>query len=161
VRAAEPARHIDVARPEAEEAEEPAPPAPSVDEIERIKDRVARDGEREVARKTQELLVSFLDVVDDLDRALANADAVGGADRALMNGVEMVRARFLDKLAKQGVEQDGAVGDRFDPKRHEALATAPARLPSEEGTVMAVVRPGYRIDGALLRPAGVVVGKRS
>jgi molecular chaperone GrpE len=144
-------------------AVEPASsPSPSidVDEIERIKARVSREGEREVERKTREVLVGFLDVVDDLDRAIANADAIGEADRALMNGVEMVRASFLDKLAKHGVEQDGAVGDVFDPKRHEALATGPAPTQANVGRVIAIVRPGYRIDGELLRPASVVVGTR-
>lgn len=153
-------------------AEEAVPPAPEIvadaptaepepsaaEEIERVKERLERDGEREVTRRTHAVLTSLLDVIDDLDRALAGAEALGGADRALMDGVEMVRKRFLDKLAAHGVQRATAIGDPFDPEQHEALATAPVDHPDHEGTVVAVVRPGYRVDGELLRPAGVVVG---
>ncbi len=140
---------------------EPSVAEPSAaEEIERIKQRVVRDGEREVERKTRELLVSFLDVVDDLDRALATSEAGGAADRALLAGVEMVRATFLDKLAAHGVQRSGEVGEAFDPARHEAIAIGPATTLNDEGRVLAVVRPGYRIGPELLRPASVVVGKR-
>jgi molecular chaperone GrpE len=129
-------------------------------EIERVKQRIEREGRREVALKTRDVLASFLDVVDDLDRAIANANAVGEADRALMEGVEMTRARFLQKLEAHGVEQEGAVGDPFDPERHEAVATAPAESPHDDGRIVAVVTPGYRIGDELLRAARVVVAKR-
>lgn len=164
-----PARAIPVEpiprEPEREPASAPEPTredrAAAADEIERVKERLARDGEREVERNKRELLASLLDVIDDLDRALAGADATGEADRALLEGVEMVRSGFLDKLANHGVERTTAIGDRFDPERHEALATAPAQHPEDEGCVVAIVRPGYRIGDDVLRPAGVVVGKRA
>ncbi len=136
-----------------------APLEPALDELERVKARLEREAEREVERRERDLLVSFLDVVDDLDRAIASAEAAGDADRALLDGVEMVRDRFLDKLAARGVERSGAVGERFDPAVHNAVAVTPATRPADDGRVTAIVQPGYRIDDTLLRPATVVVGK--
>lgn len=128
-------------------------------ELARVRERLTRESEREVERRERAVLVSFLDVVDDLERAITSAKAVGPADRSLMQGVEMVHTRFLDKLAAYGVERQGAVGDTFDPSAHEAIAITPVDDPALGGRVTNVVRPGYRIAGELLRPATVVVGK--
>ena len=47
-------------------------------------------------------------------------------------------------------------GEPFDPNEHEAMASQPIEG-AESGTVVEVYQQGYRINGAVLRPARVVV----
>ncbi len=48
-----------------------------------------------------------------------------------------------------------AVGDKFDPHHHQAIATVPAQ--QEPNTVVAMLQPGYLIADRVLRPALVTV----
>jgi molecular chaperone GrpE len=132
------------------------------DEVEKAKRRIARDAERAAEMRVRGVLTSFIDVVDDLDRALGASSSGGasdgsGGDRALREGIELVRDRFLSKLAEQGVEREEPIGAAFDPNRHEAVAAVRARSPAEAGRVERVLRPGYRVGEEVLRPASVVV----
>ena len=124
-------------------------------ELEKAKTRIERAARREVELEQSKLLRDLLEVVDDLDRAL---DSSGGAD-SLSAGVEMVRGHFLDKLRAHGVEVSDDVGRPFDPAEHEAITTIEVSEPGQDGRVLQVVLPGYRLRGDILRPATVVVGK--
>ena len=119
---------------------------------------VEREAEREIARQRRETIVPFLEVVDDMDRALAAND---DPDDDMRRGVAMIRDRFLAKLRDQGVVAMVVDGESFDPKRHEALGVVPVSDPSLDATVVGVVRAGYTLDGTVLRPAGVTVGRMS
>ena len=120
----------------------------------RIRASVAK--EAELSRRT--LIVEFLDVVDNLDRAL-EAAREGGNTQALIDGVTMVREQFTDKLRALGVVRMSSMGEPFDPARHEALATVPVQDPSSDGTVVGVIKEGYSIGDDVLRPASVAVAK--
>ena len=127
------------------------------DEFEEAKVRIRRDVGREVERARRAVLAELLDVVDNLDRALA---AAPDDDSALPRGVRLVRDQFLAKLEAFGVTRVAALGRPFDATVHEAVATAPADA-DQDGRVVAVVKEGYAIGEELLRPASVVVGSRS
>ena len=78
---------------------------------------------------------------------------------ALLQGVELVRRQFLAKLEGFGVKRIASEGLPFDPSVHEAISTVPAATPEQDGTVVGVVRHGYRIGDEVLRPAAVAVAK--
>src|SRR5262249_17529487 len=99
----------------------------------------------------------MLDVVDNLDRAIAAADDLSSP---LLRGVELVREQFLAKLEAFGVTRLQAVGEPFDANRHEAISTEAVADPSQDGLVVRVVKEGYAIGDELLRPAAVIVGTR-
>jgi molecular chaperone GrpE len=122
--------------------------------------RFRREVAKEVERSKRAILVELLDVVDNLDRAI---DAAAGDPKtaALFQGVEMVRSQFLGKLDGFGVKRFDAVGQRFDPQRHEAATTVPTTDPAQDGLVVGVISRGYEIGGELLRPAVVAVAKRT
>lgn len=63
-------------------------------------------------------------------------------------------------LQKHGVRQQAALGERFDPARHEAVSVQVVGEAERDGMVLAVAREGYQLGEELLRPARVVVGKR-
>jgi molecular chaperone GrpE len=52
-----------------------------------------------------------------------------------------------------------ALGERFDPERHEAMTLVPVSDPAQDGRVVGVMREAYSIGEDMLRPAGVAVGK--
>lgn len=127
------------------------------DDIEQAKARLSKEAERTIAGKVRAVLVSMIEVLDDLDLALAGVTDANQPD--LVAGVEQVRRQFLAKLAAHGVRPQEALGQPFDPTLHHAVTTAPASDDTPAGTIVSVMRPGYAIGDELLRPAMVVVAK--
>lgn len=125
-------------------------------EFEQARARMRRDVAKEVERGAKAMLADLLDVVDNLDRAIAAARGAGSAP-ALLQGVELVRAQFLAKLDGHGVRPLDALGRRFDPSCHEAATTVPVTDHAQDGIVVGVIRQGYAIRDEVLRPAVVAV----
>ena len=97
----------------------------------------------------------WLPVIDSLDLALAHSTA---DPATIVDGVEAVREQALGVLARLGFPRRDDRGARFDPTRHEAVATRPD--PGTEADMVAeVVRPGYGEGDHQLRPAQVVVAR--
>jgi molecular chaperone GrpE len=97
----------------------------------------------------------WLPVIDSLDLALAHATA---DPATIVGGVEAVREQALGVLARLGFPRRDDRGARFDPARHEAVATRPD--PGTEADMVAeVIRPGYGEGDHQLRPAQVVVAR--
>lgn len=129
-------------------------------EIEAAGKRLATAAAKELEQRTRKLLESFLSVVDDLDRAIAAAKThVESAD--VVEGLDLVRRSMLTRLGQFGVTHAPALGEPFDPQRHDAVAMVPVTDAAQDGRVIAVMREGYLIGEDTLRPAGVAVGKRS
>lgn len=129
-------------------------------EIDAVEKRIAAASAKELERRTRSLIESFLPVVDDLDRGIASAKQhAESAD--VVAGLELVRRSMLARLGQLGVTHAPALGEKFDPHRHEAIALVPVTDPAQDGRVIDVMREGYLIGDDTLRPAGVAVGKRS
>jgi molecular chaperone GrpE len=127
--------------------------------------RLRKETSKEIERGRRAVLVEFLEVVDNLDRAIdAGAEAYEGGDHgqsfeALLQGILMVQQQFLAKLAGFGVKRIELDGQPFDPSRHEAVTTVPVPSSELDGRVVGVVAHGYTIEDEVLRPAMVAVGK--
>ena len=129
-------------------------------EFERTRDRLRREAAKDVAREVRRVLAGLLDVVDNLDRALAvQPAAADGWEGSVLQGVGLVRDQFLAALERHGVTRFDAAAEPFDPTRHDALSTAPVADAAQDNVVLEVVKPGYLIDGDVLRPASVTVGR--
>ena len=127
-------------------------------EIAAASKRLASASTKELEQRTRKLLESFLPVVDDLDRAIAAARAhVESQD--VVAGLDLVRRSMLSQFGQFGVTHAPALGEAFDPQRHEAFAMVPVSNPAQHGRVIDVMREGYRIGDDTLRPAGVAVGR--
>jgi len=129
------------------------------DEFDNVKQRMRRDTTREVERARRAILAEMLEVVDNLDRAIAAARGASASSESLLTGVELVRDQFLAKLAMFGVTRFASQGQPFDAARHEAVSMVAVEDPGLDGTVASVLTEGYTIGDELLRPARVVVGK--
>jgi len=129
-------------------------------EFEDARARMRKELAKDAERSRREVLVSLLDVVDNLDRAIDAAKRAGkNAGDPLLQGVEMVQQQFLARLDGFGVKRIDAQGAPFDPLLHEAVTTVPAPDASSDGRVMGVITHGYRIGDEVLRPALVAVAK--
>ena len=130
-----------------------------VADLDNFKKRSARERE-DISRYANEALIKdLLSVVDNLERAVAHA-AGGGNGKPLVEGIEMVLKGLLDVLAKHGVTQISAVGEPFDPSKHEAMAQVESP-DHEPNCVVEEVHKGYALRDRLLRPALVSVAKAS
>ena len=128
-------------------------------EIEAASRRLAAASQKELDQRTRKLLESFLPVVDDIDRAITAAKQ-HASSQDVAEGLELVRRGLLTRLGSFGVVHAPALGEKFDPQRHEALALVPVKDAAQDGRVIDVMREGYLIGDDTLRPAGVAVGKR-
>jgi molecular chaperone GrpE len=125
-------------------------------DLDNLRKRFVREVERERADERARVAASWLPVIDHLEMALEHAAANPGS---IVEGVRSVRDQAVGLLASLGYPRDEAVGDPFDPNRHEAV-TAVADSDAPPGTVLHVIRPGYGGDDRQLRPASVVVATR-
>jgi len=121
-------------------------------EFDNYRKRAARDQASLVARAHERLVKELLPVLDDLERALAHADA--HEEAKLEEGVALVARSFAEILRKEGLEEVSTEG-KFDPHVHEALLSQPSS--EDEGNVIEVLQKGYRLGDRVLRPARVVV----
>jgi molecular chaperone GrpE len=112
--------------------------------------------ERMLARKiaTRDLLLSLVRIDDDFKRAL-DAIPEEDADASWLNGVTLIERNLNALLEREGVSQVEALGQPFDPSKHEAVAVDPG----SSGTIVnEVFQTGYWHGDQLLRPAMVKVG---
>ena len=129
-------------------------------EFEDARARMRKELAKDAERSRRDVLVSLIEVVDNLDRAIDAATKAGkSSGDPLLQGVEMVQQQFLAKLDGFGVKRIAALGAAFDPSLHEAVTAVPAPDAASDGRVMGVITHGYRIGDEVLRPALVAVGK--
>jgi molecular chaperone GrpE len=121
-------------------------------DFENFRKRVARQEAEAEMRARGELARSLVPILDNLERALA---AAGEEESHLAHGVRLVYEELVAVLTRAGVESYEPDGEQFDPDWHEAMLTRPG----DEGQILEVLEKGYRMDGQVLRPARVVVGK--
>lgn len=127
-------------------------------ELENFKKRTIREREESIRYANEALIRDLLPVVDNLERAVAHAQG-GGNGKPLVEGVEMVLKGLVDVLNKHGVTPIDAVGQPFDPVKHEAMAQVESEK-HEPNTVIQEHHKGYLFHSRLLRPALVSVAKQ-
>jgi molecular chaperone GrpE len=129
-------------------------------EFEAMRARVRKDAARDAEMSRRAVFADLLEVIDNLDRALASSRAGGSADQ-LVQGVELVRQQFLHKLSGYGISRLEPLGEPFDPELHEAVTVVPVTDRYGEGIIAGVAAPGYLIGDEVLRPATVAVASDS
>jgi len=127
-------------------------------ELDNYRKRSARDIENAHKYALERFVQELLPVVDSLELGLANSAGAGSSQDVLHEGMELTLKKLQDVLAKFGVVPVDPAGEKFNPERHEAVATLeqPELAP---GTVVQVMQKGYELNGRLIRPAMVCVSK--
>lgn len=120
-------------------------------DFDNFRKRSAKESGERAARATENFAIEVLDVVDNIDRALA-AD-----EKALREGVvqiQKVLAKILENHSISPIESKNA---QFDPNKHEAIAYVPSD--EKEGIIIDELIRGYTIGDKVLRCAKVAVSK--
>ena len=122
-------------------------------DFENFKRRRAQEAQDQLRYGAAGLLRAILPVLDNLERALGHIP--DDASDGLAEGLRMTARQLEDALRSEGVERIPTVGEPFDPRLHEAVATVPGH---PEGQVVAEYLPGYRLHDRVVRAAQVAVG---
>ena len=124
-------------------------------EMDNMRRRAQRDREEYTRYATESLLRDLIPIVDNFDRALQAAR--GNRDAAkVVEGVELIQRELLRVLERAGVKRYSALGQPFDPTRHEAIARV-VSVDAKPGTVVGETMPGYQLHNRVLRAALVSV----
>ncbi len=127
-------------------------------DLENYKKQASRQREDAVQRARFAVLAAVLTVVDNLERALGHS--TGGDDDKIVAGIRITHRHALEVLAKMGVTQMETVGQKFDPRYHEAVdVVASVESGVEPGTIVSEMQRGYFVNGDVLRHAKVRVAK--
>ena len=122
-------------------------------EYENYRKRTAKEKETIYQDAKLDTVKAFLAVYDNLERAVAtDADP----DSPHRKGLELIFSQFKEILKKLGVEEMEALGQPFDPQRHNAVM----HIESEdlgENVVSQVFQAGFTLDGKVVRFAIVQV----
>jgi molecular chaperone GrpE len=131
-------------------------------EFDNYRKRVLKEQTRALELASEPMVRRLLEVLDDFELALMAAEEMSAARQpdfeVFLKGVELVYAKLKDALKAEGLERIEAEDKAFDPEQHEAL------MQTGDGdgdpVVADVLRQGYRLNGHVIRPAGVRVERR-
>ena len=130
-------------------------------DFDNFRKRQVKERQDLVAYANESLLLDILPVLDNLERALAASgglkDTVDG-QAGVIKGVELTMRMFHQILVRNGLERIKAVGQAFDPHRHEAIAQVITDEVEPE-TVVEEAEAGYLLNTRVIRPAKVKVAK--
>jgi len=126
-------------------------------ELENFRKRTQRDKEEFRLFTRKELLLEFLPVLDNLERALEHAGQ-GSDEQGLLTGVNLTVVQFRKVIEDLGARPMVTLGGPFDPSLHQAMAQQET-AEQPPGTVISEYQKGYLLHDRLLRPALVVVAK--
>jgi molecular chaperone GrpE len=127
-------------------------------DLENYRKRAQREKEELSRFANENLLREILPVMDNLERALEHARQTPNDSAGLMQGVEMTLAQLHKVLERCGAVPIEALGQPFDPSRHEALGQVES-AEQPPNTVVQELHRGYLLNERLLRPALVMVAR--
>ena len=128
-------------------------------ETENFKKRLTREKEDFAKYSNEKAVKEMLPVIDNLERAVDHAKEAGESG-GLIDGVEMTLDLFQKALERLGVSPVEAVGETFDPEKHEAVQQIES-ADHEPNIVVSEFQKGYMLHERLIRPAMVVVSSQT
>ena len=127
-------------------------------ENDRFRVRIEKDVDRRVEMKLADILRELLPVLDSTDLALKAADS-SPDNHKLREGFSLIHAGLMAVLSKYGMNELDLLNRKFDPAVAEAVGIEEVTESEKDDVVLEVVQPGYMLNGILLRPAKVRVGR--
>lgn len=127
-------------------------------EFDNYKRRTSREAIELRQTAGKEVIVSMLDILDDMDRAeqqLQESDM----DKSIKEGVLLVFDKFRKTLQAKGLKPINTLHSEFDVEKDEAVSEVPVDDKKMKGKVVAELQKGYYLNDKLIRFAKVVVGK--
>jgi len=128
-------------------------------EFENIRKRLEKEKADFIKYANESLIFDLLPIIDNLE--IAEKHIKEAKDfKAVQDGVDMIQLQIQGFLKDIGLERMKTIGEKFDPHMHEPIETVEAH-DREEGTITDELKPGYKLNGKLMRPASVKIVKNS
>ncbi len=127
-------------------------------EFDNYKKRTAKERLDLIKTASENIMVKILPVLDDFDRAKANAEA-GAEGESFSEGVKLVYNKLYQVLSSQGLEPMDTEDRDFDPELHAAITKIPAPTPEMKGKIIDFIEKGYYLNDKIIRHAKVVIGE--
>ena len=126
-------------------------------ECDNMRKRVDKEKINSIKFANEDIIMELFPIMDAFDSALALMDKAEDK-MAVIDGIKMVQKQFHKTLESNGVVKIKTDGAKFDPHMHEAAETIETdKYP--DGAIIEEMRPGYMLNGRLIRPAQVKVAK--
>ena len=125
---------------------------------ESYRQRTTRTIERQFQQRHDTILLKFIDVLDNLDRAL-EASQTSAVSPQLVQGLILVRTQVLQILQDEGLERIPVLGLPYDPHVSEAMGTEPVSDAEHHHVVIKELLRGYKLNGRVARASSVVLGE--
>jgi molecular chaperone GrpE len=127
-------------------------------EFDNYKRRTSKEAIEQRQTAGKEVIISLLDVLDDMDRAeqqLQESDM----EKSIKDGVLLVFDKFRKTLQAKGLKPISTLHSEFDVEKDEAVSEIDVNDKKLKGKVVAELQKGYYLNDKLIRFAKVVVGK--
>ena len=128
----------------------------AVAEFDNYKKRTLKEKTELVLNGSEKAVCAVLPVLDDFERALANAT---DDPKAMKEGMRLIFNKFTKVLGTLGVKKIETDGKDFDVDFHEAIAMVPGVGDDKKGKVIDCVQTGYQLNDKVIRHAKVAVGQ--
>ena len=126
-------------------------------EFDNYKKRNERDRLQLIQTATEIVVTELLTIVDDMERSLEHMTEKSDFE-AMKNGFELIYKNLMNILQKQGLTAMQAIGEQFDPEKHDALMQM-EKENTESGTIIEEHKRGYLLNDKIIRHAQVIVAK--
>ena len=118
-------------------------------DYENYRKRVERDQQAIRAWAMAAAVKQILAPLDNFEVALQHT----ANHEEFVTGMQMIQKELQNALISLGLQKVDCLGKLFDPQIHQAVEYVPSDQP--EGTIVGIIRPGYLLNGIVIRPAQV------
>jgi len=126
-------------------------------EFDNFRKRILKEKEEFAKYANEKLILELIDVYESLERGIENAKSMD-KDK-LIEGMELIFKQFKSILDKNGLSPIKAVGEKFDPYKHEAMMQT-VTDEYEDNTILEEFARGYMLKDKVIRYSKVRVSKR-
>jgi len=129
-------------------------------DMDNLRKRLVREHEKSRLRTLERFMNALLPVRDSLERGLEAANDPSATVEALIEGKQLIMKMLTKAMGDHGLKTIDPAGEPFDPEKHEAMTMFTSDQ-HDENTVIDVIEKGYQLHDRLIRPAKVVVSRKS
>lgn len=127
-------------------------------EFDNFRKRTLKEREEFIKYANEKLILELIDVCESLERGLENVKNTDNKDK-LIEGMELIYKQFKNVLEKNGLTPIKALGEKFDPYKHEAMMQT-LTDECEENTILEEFTRGYMLNNRVIRYSKVRVSKK-
>jgi len=129
-------------------------------DMDNLRKRLVREHEKSRLRTLERFMNDLLPVRDSLERGLEAASDPAASVETLTEGKQLIMKMLNKAMGDHGLKTIDPAGEAFDPEKHEAMTMLTSDQ-FDENTVIEVLEKGYQLHDRLIRPAKVVVSRKS